>query len=48
MDWHPESDSWRYQVPLNWPAEARRVAVLVEEVSTGLSGAAVVEIPAAP
>ena len=48
VDWRPESDSWRYQVPLTWPAEARRAVVLVEEVSTGLSGAAVVEIPAAP
>jgi hypothetical protein len=45
VDWHPESESWRHQVPLTWPAEARRVAVLVEEVSTGLSGAAIVAVP---
>lgn len=44
-DWRPDSDSWRYQLPLTWPSEARRVAVLVEEVSTGLAGAAVLEIP---
>ena len=49
VDWRRDDggDSWRWQVPLNWPAEARRVAVLVEEVSTGLAGAAIVEIPAA-
>jgi hypothetical protein len=49
VDWRREGgDSWRWQVPLNWPAEARRVAVLVEEVSTGLAGAAIVEIPGPP
>ncbi|HEY1434859.1 MAG TPA: hypothetical protein VGG65_05745, partial [Thermoanaerobaculia bacterium] len=48
VDWRRESDSWRYQVPLTWPPEAKRIAVLVEEISTGLSGSAVVAIPAAP
>jgi len=49
VDWRRDdgSDSWRYQVPLNWPPEAKRVAVLVEEVSTGLAGAAVVDVPGA-
>ena len=49
VDWRRDGsgDSWRWQVPLNWPSEARRVAVLVEEVSTGLAGAAIVEIPSA-
>ena len=48
VDWKPDSSSWRYQVPLTWPREARRVAVVVEEVSTGLAGAAIVEMPAEP
>ncbi|HTY40643.1 MAG TPA: hypothetical protein VMH79_02085 [Thermoanaerobaculia bacterium] len=49
VDWRRDSgsDSWRYQVPLNWPPEARRVAVLVEEVSTGLAGAVIVDVPGA-
>lgn len=49
VDWRREDggDSWRFQVPLNWPSEARRVAVLVEEVSTGLAGAAIVDVPGA-
>jgi hypothetical protein len=48
IDWKAESSSWRYQVPLTWPGEARRIAVLVEEVSTGLGGSTIVEIPPAP
>ncbi len=48
VDWRPESASWRYQLPLTWPREARRIAVVVEELSTGLTGAAIVEIPPAP
>ncbi|HTR02202.1 MAG TPA: hypothetical protein VMN82_03325 [Thermoanaerobaculia bacterium] len=49
VDWRRDagSESWRYQVPLNWPSEARRVAVLVEEVSTGLAGATIVDVPGA-
>ncbi len=49
VDWRRDDggDSWRFQVPLNWPSEARRVAVLVEEVSTGLAGAAIVDVPGA-
>jgi hypothetical protein len=48
VDWRRDGgDSWRFQVPLNWPSEARRVAVLVEEVSTGLAGAAIVDVPGA-
>jgi hypothetical protein len=49
VDWRRDegSDSWHYQVPLNWPTEAKRVVVLVEEVSTGLAGAAVVDVPGA-
>jgi hypothetical protein len=46
IDWRPETASWRYQVPLTWPPDARRIAVLVEEISTGLAGAAIVDIPA--
>jgi len=48
VDWRPESSSWRYQLPLTWPSEARRIAVVVEEISTGSTGAAVVAIPPAP
>jgi len=48
VDWRPESSSWRYQFPLTWPSEARRIAIVVEEISTGITGATIVEIPAAP
>jgi hypothetical protein len=46
IDWVPEGTSWRYQFPMIWPSDARRIAILVEEMSTGLSGAAVVDVPA--
>jgi hypothetical protein len=45
IDWKPESPSFRWQVPLTWPSDARRIAVVVEEVSTGLAGATIVEVP---
>ena len=47
IDWKPETPSFRWQVPLTWPKEARRIAIVVEEVSTGLAGSAIVEIPPA-
>lgn len=45
IEWTPESMSWLYQVPLTWPVGAERVAVVVEEVSTGLAGSSVVDVP---
>jgi hypothetical protein len=48
VDWSSDSTSWRYQVPLTWPREAKRIAVVVEEVSTGLTGSAIVAVPVAP
>ena len=47
IDWKPDSPSFRREVPLTWPSEARRIAIVVEEVSTGLAGSAVVEVPPA-
>ena len=46
VEWTPDSSSWRYQIPMTWPDEARRIAVLVEELSAGLSGATIVDVPA--
>jgi hypothetical protein len=46
VDWKPDSPSFRREVPLTWPSEARRIAVVVEEVSTGLAGSEILEIPA--
>jgi hypothetical protein len=48
VDWRADTYSWLYAVPLTWPADAQQVAVLVEEVSTGLAGSAVVPISKGP
>ncbi len=45
VEWTPDSSSWRYQIPMTWPDEARRIAVLVEELSAGLSGATIIDVP---
>ena len=47
VDWSEESTSLRYQIPLTWPPQAVRLAIVVEDVSTSMAGAAVVDIPAA-
>lgn len=36
---------WYYEANIVWPPEATRVAVTVEELSTGTSGSAVTELP---
>jgi hypothetical protein len=36
---------WTYVVPLEWPGEASRVAVTVEELKTGTRGAAAADLP---
>jgi hypothetical protein len=45
IDWKPESTSFRWQVPMTWPSDASRIAIVVEEVSTGLAGSAIVDVP---
>jgi hypothetical protein len=40
-----ENASWAYRVPLTWPPEARQVAVIVEELATGIWGAASMDLP---
>ena len=45
VEWTSDSNSWRYQVPLTWPKTAQRLVVLVEELSTGIAGAAIVTVP---
>jgi hypothetical protein len=37
--------SWLYEAPFEWPPEAQRVAVTVEELKTGTRGAAVADLP---
>jgi hypothetical protein len=39
---------WLYEAKINWPPEATRVAVTVEEVKTGARGTGVAELPKAP
>jgi len=48
VEWVPDSTSWRYQAPLTWPKGAEKIAIVVEEISTGLAGSAVVDIPNTP
>lgn len=38
--------TWLYDAPFEWPPEAQRVAVTVEELKTGAHGTAVAELPA--
>jgi hypothetical protein len=38
--------TWLYDAPFEWPPEAERVAVTVEELKTGARGTAVAELPA--
>jgi hypothetical protein len=40
-----DSESWVYEAPFEWPPEAQRVAVTVEELKTGTRGAAVADLP---
>ncbi|MDQ6894394.1 MAG: hypothetical protein M3167_17180 [Acidobacteriota bacterium] len=37
--------TWLYNAPLEWPSDARRVSVRVEEQKTGTFGAATAELP---
>ena len=37
--------TWLYNAPFEWPPEAERVAVTVEELKTGARGTAVAELP---
>ncbi|HKF44620.1 MAG TPA: hypothetical protein VKG01_16095 [Thermoanaerobaculia bacterium] len=37
--------SWLYEAPFEWPPEAQKVAVTVEELKTGTQGAAIAELP---
>ncbi len=37
--------NWLYDAPFEWPPEARRVAVTVEELRTGAHGTAVADLP---
>ena len=37
--------SWLYEAPFEWPPEASKVAVSVEELKTGARGAAVADLP---
>ena len=39
---------WLYEAKINWPPEATRVAVTVEELKTGARGTGVAELPKAP
>ena len=39
-------DEWVYEAPIMWPLAARRVAVLVEELGTGIVGGGVAPFPA--
>jgi hypothetical protein len=39
--------TWLYNAPLEWPADARRVSVRVEEQKTGTFGTATAELPRA-
>jgi len=38
-------EGWRYVVPLRWPAEPGLLAVVVEELASGLWGGMVMELP---
>ena len=37
--------SWLYEAPFEWPPEASKVAISVEELKTGARGAAVADLP---
>ncbi len=37
--------TWLYNAPFEWPPEAQRIAVTVEELKTGAHGTAVAELP---
>jgi hypothetical protein len=37
--------TWLYNAPFEWPPEAQRIAVTVEELKTGARGTAVAELP---
>jgi hypothetical protein len=37
--------SWVYEAPFEWPPEAQKVAVTVEEIKTGTRGAALIDLP---
>jgi len=43
-----ELAGWEYRAPLNWPPQARKVAVVVEELASGAWGTAVAILPAQP
>jgi hypothetical protein len=47
VDLRREGDGtfWTYVFPLEWPPEATRIAVTLEELKTGTRGAAVAELP---
>lgn len=40
-------DDWVYEAPIMWPLAARRVAVLIEELGTGITGGGLAPFPAA-
>ena len=40
-----DGTSWTYVFPLEWPPEATRIAVTIEELKTGVRGAAVAGLP---
>jgi hypothetical protein len=48
LDHSSEGTMWLYEAKINWPPEATRVAVTVEELETGARGTGVAELPKAP
>lgn len=48
LDHSGEGTMWLYEAKINWPPEATRVAVTLEELKTGASGTGVADLPKAP
>jgi hypothetical protein len=45
FDLEPSEEVWEYDAPLEWPREAERVSVTVEELRTGAHGEATLDLP---
>ncbi len=48
LDHSGEGTMWLYEAKIIWPPEATRVAVTIEELTTGASGTGVAELPKVP
>jgi hypothetical protein len=48
FDLEPSEETWEYEAPIEWPSEAERVSVTVEELHTGVHGEAAVDLPGEP